>query len=127
MSFTGSTGVGARVGELAGRSIKKVALELGGKSANVILDGADVATAVKVGVGNAFLNGGQTCMAWTRMLVPHKHYGEALEQIETAVSRYTAGDPPGIPPPASVHPPRALSSTPCAASSSAPPTRALGC
>ncbi len=59
----------------------------------MILDGADVATAVKVGVGNAFLNGGQTCMAWTRMLVPHKHYGEALEQIETAVSRYTAGDP----------------------------------
>ncbi len=93
VSFTGSTGVGARVGELAGRSIKKVALELGGKSANVILDGADVATAVKVGVGNAFLNGGQTCMAWTRMLVPHKHYGEALEQIETAVSRYTVGDP----------------------------------
>ncbi|GAY16792.1 aldehyde dehydrogenase family protein [Mycobacterium sp. shizuoka-1] len=93
VSFTGSTGVGSRVGELAGQSIKKVALELGGKSANVILDGADVATAVKVGVGNAFLNGGQTCMAWTRMLVPQKHYGEALDQIETAVSRYTVGDP----------------------------------
>jgi len=60
VSFTGSTGVGSRVGELAGQSVKKVALELGGKSANVILDGADLATAVKVGVGNAFLNGGQT-------------------------------------------------------------------
>lgn len=93
VSFTGSTGVGSRVGELAGQSIKKVALELGGKSANVILDGADVTTAVKVGVGNAFLNGGQTCMAWTRMLVPQKHYGEALDQIETAVARYTVGDP----------------------------------
>ncbi|WP_431232114.1 aldehyde dehydrogenase family protein [Mycolicibacterium psychrotolerans] len=93
VSFTGSTGVGSRVGELAGQSIKKVALELGGKSANVILDGADLATAVKVGVGNAFLNGGQTCMAWTRMLVPQRHYGEALEQIETAVARYTVGDP----------------------------------
>ncbi|MEZ0359775.1 aldehyde dehydrogenase family protein [Mycobacterium sp. SA01] len=93
VSFTGSTGVGSRVGELAGQSIKKVALELGGKSANVILDGADLATAVKVGVGNAFLNGGQTCMAWTRMLVPQKHYGEALDQIETAVARYTVGDP----------------------------------
>jgi acyl-CoA reductase-like NAD-dependent aldehyde dehydrogenase len=93
VSFTGSTGVGSRVGELAGQSVKKVALELGGKSANVILDGADLASAVKVGVGNAFLNGGQTCMAWTRMLVPQKRYGEALELIESAVSRYTVGDP----------------------------------
>ncbi|ORB72703.1 aldehyde dehydrogenase family protein [Mycobacterium scrofulaceum] len=93
VSFTGSTGVGARVGELAGRSVKKVALELGGKSANVILDDADLATAVKVGVGNAFLNGGQTCMAWTRMLVPQSRYGEALELIEAAVSKYTVGDP----------------------------------
>ncbi|MEW2482121.1 aldehyde dehydrogenase family protein [Mycobacterium sp. NPDC049093] len=93
VSFTGSTGVGARVGELAGQSIKKVALELGGKSANVILDGADLATAVKVGVGNAFLNGGQTCMAWTRMLVPQNRYGEALDLIESAVGRYTVGDP----------------------------------
>ncbi|WP_396908991.1 aldehyde dehydrogenase family protein [Mycolicibacterium sp.] len=93
VSFTGSTGVGARVGELAGRSIKKVALELGGKSANVILDGADLATAVKVGVGNAFLNGGQTCMAWTRMLVPQSRYGEALDLVESTVSRYTVGDP----------------------------------
>lgn len=93
VSFTGSTGVGARVGELAGQSIKKVALELGGKSANVILDSADLATAVKVGVGNTFLNGGQTCMAWTRMLVPQNRYGEALDLIESAVSRYTVGDP----------------------------------
>lgn len=93
ISFTGSTGVGARVGELAGHSIKKVALELGGKSANVILEGADLATAVKVGVGNAFLNGGQTCMAWTRMLVPQSRYGEALDLIESTVARYTVGDP----------------------------------
>ncbi|KAA0084621.1 aldehyde dehydrogenase family protein [Mycolicibacterium sp. P9-64] len=93
LSFTGSTGVGQRVAELAGRSLKKVGLELGGKSANVILDGADLATAVKVGVGNAFLNGGQTCMAWTRMLVPMSRYGEALELIESAVARYTVGDP----------------------------------
>jgi aldehyde dehydrogenase (NAD+) len=93
VSFTGSTGVGARVAELAGRSVKKVALELGGKSANVILDDGDLATAVKVGVGNAFLNGGQTCMAWTRMLVPRSRYGEALDLIEAAVSKYTVGDP----------------------------------
>jgi aldehyde dehydrogenase (NAD+) len=93
VSFTGSTGVGARVAELAGRAVKKVALELGGKSANVILDGADLATAVKVGVGNAFLNGGQTCMAWTRMLVPRSRYAEGLDLVEAAVSRYTVGDP----------------------------------
>ena len=93
VSFTGSTGVGSRVGELAGQTVKKVALELGGKSANVILDGADLATAVKVGVGNAFLNGGQTCMAWTRMLVPRARYGEALDLVAGAVSKYTVGDP----------------------------------
>jgi aldehyde dehydrogenase (NAD+) len=93
VSFTGSTGVGARVAELAGRAVKKAALELGGKSANVILEGADLKTAVKVGVGNAFLNGGQTCMAWTRMLVPRSQYGEALDLIEAAVARYTVGDP----------------------------------
>ncbi len=93
VSFTGSTGVGSRVGELAGKTIKKVALELGGKSANVILDGADLTTAVKVGVGNAFLNAGQTCMAWTRMLVPLARYGEVLDIVEAAVAKYTVGDP----------------------------------
>jgi aldehyde dehydrogenase (NAD+) len=93
VSFTGSTGVGQRVAELAARSVTKVALELGGKSANVILEDADLATAVKVGVGNAFLNGGQTCMAWTRMLVPRSRYSEALELVEAAVSKYTVGDP----------------------------------
>jgi acyl-CoA reductase-like NAD-dependent aldehyde dehydrogenase len=93
VSFTGSTEVGSRVGELASGNVKKVALELGGKSANVILEGADLAAAVKVGVGNAFLNGGQTCMAWTRMLVPLSRYSEALEIAEAAVSKYTVGDP----------------------------------
>lgn len=93
VSFTGSTTVGSRVGELAGMSVKKVALELGGKSANVILEGADFATAIKVGVGNAFLNGGQTCMAWTRMLVPASRYGEALDLVQAAVSKYSVGDP----------------------------------
>jgi betaine-aldehyde dehydrogenase len=93
VSFTGSTGVGRRVAELAAQSVKKVALELGGKSANVILDGGDLAAAVKVGVGNAFLNGGQTCMAWTRMLVPQSRYGEVLDMVEAAAAKYTVGDP----------------------------------
>lgn len=93
VSFTGSTSVGARVAEMAAQSITKVALELGGKSANVILEDADLPTAVKVGVGNAFLNAGQTCMAWTRMLVPASRYDEALELIVAAAAKYTVGDP----------------------------------
>jgi len=93
VSFTGSTGVGTRVGELAGRTVKKVALELGGKSANIVLEDGDLNAGVKVGVANAFLNGGQTCMAWTRMLVPQSRYGEAIDLIGDAVSKYTVGDP----------------------------------
>ncbi|MGA1826782.1 aldehyde dehydrogenase family protein [Microbacterium sp.] len=93
ISFTGSTGVGMRVAQVAAATVKKVTLELGGKSANVILDDADLATAVKVGVGNAFLNAGQTCMAWTRMLVPESRYAEALVLAENAASRYGVGDP----------------------------------
>jgi delta 1-pyrroline-5-carboxylate dehydrogenase len=66
VSFTGSTRAGRRVSELAAASIKRVALELGGKSANVILDDADLAKAVPHGVQNCYLNSGQTCSAWTR-------------------------------------------------------------
>src|SRR5579875_2546892 len=79
VSFTGSLAAGRRVGELAARSVKRVVLELGGKSANVILPGADLAKAVKIGVANAFLNQGQTCSAWTRMLVPADSHEEATE------------------------------------------------
>jgi aldehyde dehydrogenase (NAD+) len=76
VSFTGSTRAGKRVAELAVQTVKRVALELGGKSANVILDDADVEKAVKVGVSNAFLNSGQTCTAWTRMIVPRERHDE---------------------------------------------------
>ena len=70
VSFTGSTRAGKRVGELCMQRVAKVALELGGKSANVILPDADFGKAVRDGVGKAFLNSGQTCSALTRMLVP---------------------------------------------------------
>ncbi|WP_016905219.1 aldehyde dehydrogenase family protein [Streptomyces xiaopingdaonensis] len=93
LSFTGSTAVGRRVGELAGRSVKRVALELGGKSANVLLPGADLARAVKVGVANVMGNSGQTCSAWTRMLVPAEHYDEAVALAAQAAARYAPGDP----------------------------------
>src|SRR5258706_6657495 len=77
VSFTGSTLAGRRVAALAAANLTRVALELGGKSANVILPDADLAAAVKVGVGNCYLNAGQTCTAWTRMLVPESRHDEA--------------------------------------------------
>ncbi|MCZ2525784.1 aldehyde dehydrogenase family protein [Streptomyces sp. HB2AG] len=93
VSFTGSTAVGRLVGATAGRAVKRVALELGGKSANVILPDADLALAVKVGVGNVFTNSGQTCSAWTRVLVRDDQYDEAVELAVKAAARYTVGDP----------------------------------
>jgi aldehyde dehydrogenase (NAD+) len=93
ISFTGSTATGRRISHLAADRIARVALELGGKSANVILDDADLATAVKVGVGNAFLNSGQTCTAWTRMLVHRTRYDEAVALAARAAEGYRLGDP----------------------------------
>jgi len=93
VSFTGSTRAGRRVAQLASESIKRVALELGGKSANVILDDADLAKAVKAGVNNAYLNSGQTCSALTRMLVPAAKHDEAVELAKQAAERFTVGDP----------------------------------
>jgi aldehyde dehydrogenase (NAD+) len=93
VSFTGSTATGRAITHAAADRIARVALELGGKSANVILDDADLVKAVKVGVGNAFLNSGQTCTAWTRMLVHRSRYDEAVELAATAARGYRTGDP----------------------------------
>ena len=93
VSFTGSTATGARISHLAADRIAKVSLELGGKSANIILDDADLVRAVKVGVANAFLNSGQTCTAWTRMLVHRDRYEEALTIAAETAQGYTLGDP----------------------------------
>ncbi|NLU69024.1 aldehyde dehydrogenase family protein [Streptomyces sp. HNM0574] len=93
VSFTGSTAVGRRIGAAAGGAVKNVALELGGKSANVILPGADLARAVKVGVANVMANSGQTCSAWTRMLVDAARYEEAVELAAAAAAKYAPGDP----------------------------------
>jgi len=93
VSFTGSTATGAAISKLAADRIARVTLELGGKSANIIFDDADLQTAVKVGVGNAFLNAGQTCTAWTRMLVQRRVYEEAVDLARTASSGYVTGDP----------------------------------
>jgi acyl-CoA reductase-like NAD-dependent aldehyde dehydrogenase len=93
ISFTGSTRAGRRVAELAAQSIKRVALELGGKSPNVILDDAPLQEAVTDGMTKCYLNSGQTCSALTRMLVPRARLGEA-EAIAAAVAEhFTPGDP----------------------------------
>ncbi|KFF97044.1 aldehyde dehydrogenase family protein [Streptomyces europaeiscabiei] len=88
VSFTGSTAVGRRIAATAGAAIKKVALELGGKSANVILPSADLTKAVGVGVANVMSNSGQTCSAWTRMLVHTSQYDEAVELAAAAAAKY---------------------------------------
>src|SRR5260221_10712467 len=77
VSFTGSTRAGKRISELASQSVKRVALELGGKSASVILEDADLAAAVKGTLNGCYLNSGQTCTALTRMLVPDSLYNQA--------------------------------------------------
>jgi aldehyde dehydrogenase (NAD+) len=91
VSFTGSTRAGRRVSELAAKTVKRVALELGGKSANVILDDADLAKAVKAGVRNCFLNSGQTCSAWARMLVPRAKHDEAVRIAKATAESFTPG------------------------------------
>ena len=93
ISFTGSTRAGKRISELASQSIKRVALELGGKSASVILDDADLPTAVKGTVNGCYLNSGQTCTALTRMLVPQSKYEEAARLAAEAAKGFTVGDP----------------------------------
>ncbi|WP_157108665.1 aldehyde dehydrogenase family protein, partial [Aldersonia kunmingensis] len=93
VSFTGSTRAGKRVGAIASESIKKVALELGGKSANVILDDADLAAAVADGVQKCYLNSGQTCSALTRMLVPADKVDEAAAIAAEVAKNFAIGDP----------------------------------
>ncbi|WP_331734244.1 MULTISPECIES: aldehyde dehydrogenase family protein [unclassified Streptomyces] len=88
VSFTGSTAVGRKIGATAGAAVKRVALELGGKSANVILPSADLAKAVGVGVANVMGNSGQTCSAWTRMLVHTSQYDEAVALAAEAAAKY---------------------------------------
>src|SRR5215471_4137035 len=93
ISFTGSTRAGKRVSELASQTVKRVALELGGKSANIILDDADFEKAVRSGVGSCYFNSGQTCSAHTRMLVPEARHDEAVRIAREAAEGFTVGDP----------------------------------
>jgi acyl-CoA reductase-like NAD-dependent aldehyde dehydrogenase len=93
VSFTGSTRAGRRVSELAAQTVKPVAMELGGKSPNVLLEDADLARAVPDGVAKCLLNSGQTCSALTRMLVPRGRLAEVEELAVAAAEGFTPGDP----------------------------------
>src|SRR5437870_304502 len=95
ISFTGSTRAGKRISELAAQGVKRVALELGCKSASVILDDADLPTAVKSTVNGCYLHSGQTCTALTRMLVPASKYDEAAKSAAEGARGFTVGDPLG--------------------------------
>ena len=93
ISFTGSTRAGKRISEVAAQGVKRVALELGGKSPSVILEDADLAAAVKGTINGCYLNSGQTCTALTRMLVPESKYEEAKKIAAEVAKGFTLGDP----------------------------------
>ena len=93
VSLTGSTSAGARVGELAARSIKRVTLELGGKSAFVLCPDADLDAAIDAAVRTAYVNNGQTCSATTRLIVTRDRLAEVEERLVALVSALVVGDP----------------------------------
>jgi len=93
VSFTGSTRAGVRVAKAAADTVKRVTQELGGKSANILLDDVDLQTAIRNGVVGCFANSGQSCDAPTRMLVPKSRYDEALKLALDAAEDQIVGNP----------------------------------
>ncbi|MBI2294636.1 MAG: aldehyde dehydrogenase family protein [Betaproteobacteria bacterium] len=93
VSFTGSTRVGKRVSELAAQTVKRVALELGGKSPSIVLEDADLPRAIKGTISSCFLNSGQTCTALTRLLVPESRYEEAAQLAVDTAKTFDPGYP----------------------------------
>ncbi|HMN80998.1 MAG TPA: aldehyde dehydrogenase family protein [Burkholderiaceae bacterium] len=93
ISFTGSTRAGIDVAQRAATTVKRVSQELGGKSPNIILDDADMTKAVGGGVGQVFMNSGQSCNAPTRMLVPQSKMDEAITIAKAVAAKTKAGDP----------------------------------
>lgn len=93
ISFTGSTGAGAKVGEAASHTIKRVSLELGGKSANIVLRDADIEQAARWNIQRCFFNTGQSCHAPSRMLVHESQMAEAVSYLVDEAGKYRLGDP----------------------------------
>lgn len=93
ISITGSTEAGARIAELGAPTVKRICQELGGKSANVILESADISKAVPAGITGMMLNCGQTCTALTRMIVPRSKQDEVVDLAVDALNSLSMGDP----------------------------------
>src|SRR5262249_16930175 len=93
VSFTGSTRAGVAVATAAAPTVKRATQEAGGKSANIILDDADLETAVKGGVQSCMMNTGQSCNAPTRMLVPRAQMAQAIAAAKEAAEGVKVGDP----------------------------------
>jgi acyl-CoA reductase-like NAD-dependent aldehyde dehydrogenase len=93
ISFTGSTAVGRRIAQLAAQTVKPTAMELGGKSPNVVLDDADLERAIPDAVAKCFLNAGQTCSALTRLIVPRDKLDRVEQLAKVAAESFTPGDP----------------------------------
>jgi aldehyde dehydrogenase (NAD+) len=98
VSFTGSTAVGKRIMKNAADTMKRVTLELGGKSATVFLDDADLSAAIPFALTAGFMNSGQACVAGTRLVVPRSRLAEVKEALLQAVPRFKVGNPlePGV-------------------------------
>jgi betaine-aldehyde dehydrogenase len=93
IAFTGSTAAGRRIAALCGERLRRVTLELGGKSASIILDDADLASAVATLVPAGTMNNGQACVAQTRILASRARYDEVVEAVAEAVGNLRVGDP----------------------------------
>ncbi len=93
IAFTGSTAAGRRIAEVCGRLLRPVTLELGGKSAAIILDDADLDATIKGLRSASFVNNGQTCHLSSRILAPRARYAEAVEALAALADGFTVGDP----------------------------------
>ena len=93
VSFTGSTATGARIQKMAADTVKRVCLELGGKSPYIITEDAPLEAAVKFGVEDVMVNSGQTCICLSRMLVPASRYEEAVVIAKRVAEGLKVGDP----------------------------------
>jgi betaine-aldehyde dehydrogenase len=93
ISFTGSGVGGKRIGGLCGERLKRCTLELGGKSAAIILDDADLSTVIPTLLPNSIMNNGQACIAQTRILAPRDRYDEVVDAVVSGVAAMVVGDP----------------------------------
>jgi acyl-CoA reductase-like NAD-dependent aldehyde dehydrogenase len=93
VSFTGSTAAGRQIGEICGGEFKRVTLELGGKSAAIVLEDADLASALPGIAAGSFFNTGQVCASYSRVLAPRSRYDEVVGAVSAAAQSFVLGDP----------------------------------